>query len=285
VPLPSIVRLSVPGLAGFISLVRRTRVQEFSDPIYEQPLWLLFFVPSLLQLGSFLIKIITRLFNNRIQLMLNMNFDKPVVIQTTEIEWEASPMSGVWRKPLAREAAEHGHTTSVVRYDAGSHFPEHPHPKGEEILVLEGVFSDEHGNYPTGTYIRNAPGSKHSPFSKEGCVLLVKLDQFEPDDDVNLRIDTRSGEWLPAEDDLQVMPMHYFSTEMVALYRWPANGRFPPQAHFGGEEFFVLSGLLQDEFGSYPAGSWVRNPHNSEHSRFVEEDTIIWIKTGHLLPK
>ena len=217
--------------------------------------------------------------------MLNMNFDKPMVIETTEMEWEASPMSGVWRKPLAREAAEHGHTTSVVRYDAGSHFPEHPHPKGEEILVLEGVFSDEHGNYPAGTYIRNAPGSKHSPFSKEGCVLLVKLDQFEPDDDVNLRIDTRSGEWLPGEDDLQVMPLYYFSTEMVALYRWPANGRFPPQPHFGGEEFFVLSGLLQDEFGSYPAGSWVRNPHNSEHSRFVEEDTITWIKTGHLLPK
>jgi anti-sigma factor ChrR (cupin superfamily) len=216
--------------------------------------------------------------------MLNMNFDKPVVISTAEMEWEASPMAGVWRKPLAREAAEHGHTTSVVRYDAGSRFSQHLHPHGEEILVLEGVFSDEHGNYPAGTYIRNPPGSKHSPFSEEGCVLLVKLDQFDADDDVNLRIDSNSGDWFPGDDDLQVKPLYFFSTEMVALYRWPANGRFPPQQHFGGEEFFVLSGMLQDEFGTYPTGTWVRNPHNSEHSRFVEEDTIIWIKTGHLLP-
>ena len=92
-------------------------------------------------------------------------------------------MAGVWRKPLAREAVEHGHTTSVVRYDAGSRFPEHAHPLGEEILVLEGIFSDEHGNYPTGTYLRSPPQSKHSPFSEEGCVLLVKLDQFDPTDD------------------------------------------------------------------------------------------------------
>ena len=150
--------------------------------------------------------------------------------------------------------------------------------------MLDGVFSDERGNYPAGTYLRNPPGSKHAPFSKEGCELLVKLDQFDPDDKVNLCINSRNGDWLPAEDDLLVMPLYYYDTEMVALYKWPANSRFPAQQHFGGEEFYVLSGELQDEFGSYPAGCWVRNPHNSEHSRFVEEVTVTWIKTGHLLP-
>jgi anti-sigma factor ChrR (cupin superfamily) len=105
--------------------------------------------------------------------MLNMQLDKAVTINTAEMEWEASPMAGVWRKPLAREAAEHGHTTSVVRYDANSHFSSHPHPKGEEILVLDGVFSDEQGDYPAGTYIRNPPGSSHSPFSEKGCELLA----------------------------------------------------------------------------------------------------------------
>jgi hypothetical protein len=115
-------------------------------------------------------------------------------------------------------------------------------------------------------------------------VLLVKLDQFDPTDDARVCIDSNKGDWFPAEGDFQVKPLHYFGTEMAALYRWPANGRFPPLQHFGGEEFFVVSGMLQDEFGAYPPGSWVRNPHNSEHSRFVEEDTVIWIKTGHLLP-
>ena len=51
--------------------------------------------------------------------MLNMQFDETVVINTHEQEWQASAMPGVWRKPLVREAAEHGHTTSIVRYDPG----------------------------------------------------------------------------------------------------------------------------------------------------------------------
>jgi anti-sigma factor ChrR (cupin superfamily) len=216
--------------------------------------------------------------------MLNMQFDKTVIINTAEMEWEASPMTGVWRKPLAREAAEHGHTTSVVRYDANSHFSSHPHPKGEEIFVLDGVFSDEEGDYPAGTYIRNPPGSSHAPFSEQGCELLVKLDQFDPLDDTSLRIDTNSTAWLPGENDVRVMPLYYYETEMVALYKWPAGARCDQHQHFGGEEVFVLSGTLFDEYGEYPAGTWIRYPHNSEHYPYVEEETVIWIKTGHLLP-
>ena len=215
---------------------------------------------------------------------LNMQFDRPAVVSTADMEWEKSPMEGVWRKPLAREAAEHGHTTSVVRYDANSSFREHAHPKGEEILVLDGVFSDEHGNYPAGTYIRNPPGSKHSPYSEEGCELLVLLDQFDEHDDTSLRIDTAGGEWLPGEHDVALMPLYYYETEMVALYKWPAGSRYDMHQHFGGEEVFVLSGRLFDEYGEYPAGTWMRNPHNSEHSPYAEEETVIWIKTGHMLP-
>ncbi|NMU53125.1 cupin domain-containing protein, partial [Vibrio parahaemolyticus] len=102
--------------------------------------------------------------------MLNMDFSKRIVIDTAQQEWIASPSKGVWRKPLEREAKESGHTTSVVKYEPNSHFSTHPHPHGEEILVLEGVFSDEHGDYPAGTYLRNPPGSQHAPYSKEGCV-------------------------------------------------------------------------------------------------------------------
>ncbi len=216
--------------------------------------------------------------------MLNMQFDQAVVVDTNEMEWEASPMAGVWRKPLAREAAEHGHTTSVVRYDAGSRFSSHPHPLGEEIFVLEGVFSDEHGDYPAGTYLRNPPGSKHSPHSDTGCVLLVKLDQFDPADDTTLRIDTNSTAWMPGESKLEIMPLHDYEQESVFLIKWPASTRLRTHRHYGGEEVFVLSGAMLDEYGRYPAGTWMRNPHNSEHCPYVEEETVIWIKTGHLLP-
>ncbi len=216
--------------------------------------------------------------------MLNMQFDQSVVVDTGEMEWEASPMEGVWRKSLVREAPEHGLTTSLVRFDAGSHFSAHLHPKGEEILVLEGVFSDEHGDYPAGTYIRNPPASKHAPGSEPGCVLLVMLDQFDATDDTATHIDTNATEWFPGEDGIKVMPLHYFETEMVALYKWPAGTKCEPHPHFGGEEVFVLSGTLLDEYGRYPAGTWLRTPHNSEHCPYVEEETVIWIKTGHMLP-
>ena len=85
--------------------------------------------------------------------MTNMEFDRRVVISTRQQSWQASPHKGVWRKPLAREEAERGHATSIVRYDAGASFAAHGHPLGEEILVLEGTFSDDSGDFPAGSYI------------------------------------------------------------------------------------------------------------------------------------
>ncbi|MFT5657900.1 MAG: anti-sigma factor ChrR (cupin superfamily) [Gammaproteobacteria bacterium] len=214
--------------------------------------------------------------------MLNMDFEKTVVVKTAEQAWQASPSAGVWRKPLAREAAEHGSTTSIVRFDPGCSFAEHSHPLGEEILVLEGVFSDQYGDYPAGTYLRSPPGTKHVPFSNEGCTLFVKLDQFDPDDSEPVCIDTQKADWLPGHGKLQVMPLHEVENESVSLVRWPSNSKFQPHMHFGGEEIYVISGTLNDEYGSYPKGSWIRSPHKSEHFPFVEEETIIWVKTGHL---
>jgi anti-sigma factor ChrR (cupin superfamily) len=200
--------------------------------------------------------------------------------------WQNSPMNGVLRKPLERAAAESGHVTSIVKYDKGAKFSQHAHPLGEEILVLEGVFSDEHGDYPKGTYIRNPPGSKHSPFSLEGCTLLVKLNQFSPNDLTQVTINTQETSWLPGMGGLQVMPLHDFSSpescENAALVKWPAGEVFQPHRHFGGEEIFVISGEFKDEHGVYPANTWLRSPHMSQHHPFVTEETIILVKTGHL---
>ena len=214
---------------------------------------------------------------------LNMDLSHRVVIETAAMDWITSPCSGVWRKPLAREAAEHGHTTSIVRFDAGSTFRRHTHPMGEEILVLEGTFSDENGDYGPGCYFRNPPGSAHTPFSRDGCTLFVKLDQMAADDQTEVRVPTHDAPWLPGQGGLQVMPLHSFGGEHVALVKWPAGERFQPHKHFGGEEILVLSGEFCDEFGRYPAGTWLRSPHMSQHYPFVEQETIIWVKVGHLI--
>lgn len=213
-----------------------------------------------------------------------MQLDQAVAINTREMDWEASPCPGVWRKPLARESEEQGHTTSIVKYDAGASFSAHQHPCGEEILVLDGVFSDEHGDYPAGTYLRNPPGSSHSPLSHQGCVLLVKLDQFDQLDNGSVRIDTNRTAWLPANDNLEIMLLHDFGFESVVMLKYPAGTRLRPHQHFGGEEYFVVSGAVFDEYGEYPKGTWVRSPHNSEHCPYVEQETIVWLKTGHLTP-
>lgn len=216
--------------------------------------------------------------------MLNLDFSKKVVIDTNQQEWSHSPAAGVSRVRLARAEEESGHATSIVRYHPGASFPAHSHPGGEEIFVLEGVFSDEHGDYPAGTYIRNPAGTQHSPFSKDGCTLFVKLHQFQDDDLKTVRVDTHVTQWQQGQGGLKVMPLHSHIHEHVALVQWPAGEKFQPHRHFGGEEILVLSGTFKDEHGNYPAGTWLRSPHMSEHFPFVDEPTTIWVKTGHLAP-
>jgi len=133
-------------------------------------------------------------------------------------DWVPSPMTGVHRYLLDRVGGEIARATSLVRYAAGSRFSRHEHGGGEEILVLEGVFSDERGDHPAGTYLRNPPGSGHAPFSLEGCTLFVKLWQFARGDLRTVRTDTRSADWHPGlVPGLTVMPLHEFAGISTAL--------------------------------------------------------------------
>jgi len=211
-----------------------------------------------------------------------MNFTEQVFINTHLQPWVASPHEGVWRKPLAREDTERGHATSIVKFDPGSSFNEHDHPLGEEIFVLSGTFSDHTGDYHSGSYLRNPEGFRHAPFSNEGCILLVKLHQFQSDDNDHVVINTRQTNWSPGMGNLQVMPLHNFKGESTALVKWPKGEKFQQHRHFGGEEIFVISGEFIDEHGRYPEGSWIRSPHLSEHFPYVEQETIILVKVGHL---
>ncbi len=214
--------------------------------------------------------------------MLNMDFAKPVVLHTALMDWVPSPRAGVWRKPLAREEAERGHATSIVRYDPGASFSGHNHPGGEEILVLDGIFSDETGDFSAGTYFRNPLGFVHAPFSKEGCTILVKLHQFQADDTARLAINTRTAVWQTVDHGIQVLPLHEHHEERVVLVRLPASAPGIPHTHPGGEEIYVVSGLLRDEAGLYPAGTWLRSPPGSKHCPLAVEDALLWVKSGHL---
>lgn len=212
-----------------------------------------------------------------------MDRSKRVVIETEKLAWSNSPSVGVSRKKLERQAAESGQVTSVVRYAPGSRFSAHPHPAGEEIFVLRGVFEDEHGQYPAGTYLRNPPGTRHAPGSTDGCDLLVKLNMFDTRDLTPVCIQTRSAEWRPGlVPGLSVMSLHTFETESTALVRWEPGTIFNPHVHPGGEEIFVLAGIFGDDQGVYPKGTWLRNPPYSQHHPFSKGGCTILVKTGHI---
>ena len=213
---------------------------------------------------------------------LNMDFSQVACVRPGDQQWVKSPADGVSRIHLEREAAESGHTTSFVRFEPGSIFDAHTHPHGEEIYVLEGVFSDENGDYPAGTYLRNPPGSRHKPFTQQGCTLFVKLDQFQANDTQHVVLRPEDQQWQPGIGNLRVLPLYAHGTENTALVYWPANEVFQPHTHWGGEEIVVIEGRFIDEHGEYPAGSWLRSPHMSQHYPRVEEPTLILVKVGHL---
>ena len=215
-------------------------------------------------------------------IMLNMDFHELLTIDTHSLQWQASPKSGVWRKPLAREEAEKGHATSIVKYDPGASFNSHNHPLGEEILVLEGTFSDETGNFHAGTYFRNPKGFVHAPFSKEGCLIFVKLHQIAAADKNRLAIETDKAHWEPQGNGVQQLKLHEYNNEKVRMVRLPAGLETPHHLHQAGEEILVLKGKYHDQYGSYNAGTWIRMPPGSEHAPVIDEDCLLWIKTGHL---
>lgn len=215
---------------------------------------------------------------------LHDDFSVRVVAHAADAAWIPSPMSGVDRRMLDRVGAEVARATSVVRYAAGSRFERHVHGGGEEILVLEGVLSDETGDHPAGTYLRNPPGSSHAPWSREGCILFVKLRQFAPEDLAPVRIDTRAASWHQGlVPGLTVMPLHSHDGVDTALVRWAPNTLFNAHSHPGGEEILVLGGVFRDEAGEYPKGTWLRNPRWSRHAPFTgPEGALIYVKVGHL---
>ena len=213
---------------------------------------------------------------------LNMDFSAPLAVLPSDQDWVTSPADGVSRIHLERIAPEYGHCTSLVSFASGASFPEHTHPQGEEIFVLQGTFSDEFGDYPMGTYIRNPPCSKHSPFTHDGCKLFVKLDQFHPQDTAHVIVRPEDHQWQDGIGNLVVLSLHEFQTQHTALVYWPAKEKFQPHQHWGGEEILVISGEFIDEHGRYPTGTWIRSPHLSNHFPYVEEETLILVKTGHL---
>ena len=215
---------------------------------------------------------------------INADFDQRVLLHADEIDWIASPMPGVSRRPLDRIGGEVARATTIVRFDPGSVFSPHTHDGGEEFIVLEGVFQDEQGDFPVGAYVRNPPTSRHTPGSEPGCVIFVKLWQFDPDDRSHVRIDLNKIGAVadPARPGVRVTPLFEDAREEVRLEQWApgAAGRIAAE---GGAELLVLAGAAEADGAALRRHSWLRLPDGGEVTLTAGADGArIWVKTGHL---
>jgi anti-sigma factor ChrR (cupin superfamily) len=216
---------------------------------------------------------------------LNADLRMPASAKIDELCWTLSPQKGVQRKLLERDGGEKVvRATSIVRYAPGSSFYDHTHDGGEEFLVLDGTFSDASGDFPKGWYVRNPPGSSHAPFSKEGCTIFVKLGQFQRFDRRAMRKDTScaNADWHAGENGTKTLSLHESANEHISLVQWPAGLKLDPYKFSGGLEIFVVSGRFVDEFGDHKVGDWLRIPAGFGHKPRAIEDTMLYIKTGHL---
>jgi anti-sigma factor ChrR (cupin superfamily) len=215
---------------------------------------------------------------------LNADFDERVAIHAARIPWKPSPVPGVERRMLDRLGNEVARATTVVRFAPGSHFPAHVHKGGEEFLVLDGVFQDESGDFPAGSYIRNPPESQHTPASEPGCTIFVKLWQFDLADRTHVCIDTNKMPFVPTHGraGVDIMPLFRDSFEDVRIERWAAGRTLPIDA-VGGMEIFVLDGAFSEGGEIFEPMSWLRLPNFARTEvRTFEEGARVWVKQGHL---
>jgi hypothetical protein len=198
--------------------------------------------------------------------------------------WRTSPIPGVDRRMFDRISDEVARATSIVRYAPGSAFSPHVHTGGEEFFVLDGVFQDEHGDYPAGTYVRNPPDSRHTPASADGCTIFVKLWQFDPADRTQVRIDTADAAVAtdPQRPGVECLPLFGDARERVSLEHWPAGQRMHLDVP-GGIEVLVLKGSFTEAGERFDAQSWLRAPCGSAIDVTAGNGgATVWIKRDHL---
>ena len=215
-------------------------------------------------------------------MLINADFSHRAIVTPDQHQWVPSPMPGVERVMLDRVGEEKARATSIVRYAPDSHFPRHQHPGGEEIFVLTGTFSDEHGHYPAGWYVRNPPGSSHQPFSVEGATIFVKLWQMQPSDSHAVRIDTSTPSSWQRQNGREVCPLFSGDIEQVLLQRLaPGESLFAASAN--SAELLVLAGSVVMDGQTYEHDSWIRLPEGDfPQVTAGAQGATVYLKTGHL---
>ncbi|WP_158808010.1 cupin domain-containing protein [Beijerinckia sp. L45] len=217
-------------------------------------------------------------------MLINDDLTRPAIVHGGQLDWIPSPTPGVDRRMLFRIGEEKARATSIVRYAPDSRFPRHVHGGGEEFVVLDGVFQDDHGDYPAGSYIRNPPGSAHAPASKSGCSIFVRLWQFRQDDHaLVVQSPEQISERPTAQPGVTDAVLFDDGVETVLFATWTADTEVWI-ANPNGLELLVLQGSFDWDDQIFAPQSWMRLPAGRHvEARSGPHGTRVWLKRGPLL--
>lgn len=214
---------------------------------------------------------------------IHANLMTRAVVLPDSLTWHQTHFPGIWFGCFESDHEVQDHpVTMLTRFDPGGFFPQHGHPGGEEILVLQGDFEDETGIHPPGTYMLNPEGFIHRPYSKEGCLTFVKLRQHGGKTRQQVRTNIFEGSWQPGRDArIQVRPIYEQEgfSEKVWFERWQPGTQLSEVVETEVKEIFLVEGTWSDEFGTYPTGSWLRYPPNCSYRPSSETGCLIYVKT------
>ena len=147
--------------------------------------------------------------------------------------------------------------------------------------MLDGVFQDEHGDFPQGTYVRNPPTKSHTPGSDKGCTVLVKLWQFNMEDRNQFR-KTMAYELADSVNGVATAELRRDAQEVVT-YSQLDTGSVLHKIDCGGIEMFVISGSVIEGGDTLGKGAWLRLPDGRALLAVAGDDGAkVWIKSGHL---
>lgn len=233
---------------------------------------------------------------------VNEDFSERVVSLPQYSLWRATQLDGIHLRVLEYIPGSKPRLTAQLRLD-----PEFsPAMLGDnpdlEILMQRGELESDAGVYPAGLYLRlPVTGDEQLQTLKLRCLPQLQTNQTQTNNEqepallylaagqmlnsdaeqrrMNTNDDSR---WLPGPaDGTEVMPLHGHGTGNVMLIRWTDSASFRPGLDPMGDEVLVLNGVLYDDEGEYPTGSWIRNPVEAWQSWSASAGTVVYYKNGH----
>ena len=219
---------------------------------------------------------------------VNADPKQVAAMDTNGMQWEPAGQPGAWKKVLERVVdAKKGRETALVRLDAGVRLPDELLSERVETFVIEGDYSDGHGEYGAHTFIRNPEGTSQAPSTRNGCVLYVKRRVPIRSGAARFVIDAKTAQWMAfphrGADVLHLYP-NADGIETGRIGNVHPHRKIPSHDHSIGEETFVLRGCLADEYTAYTPGMWFRMPCGVPHAPFTEAaGCMMLIREGDLV--